>query len=52
MNIMNTVVKEAEEAIINSNNKDNEVFDGQTIEAKEQLAMDAKIMTETLSTFK
>ena len=50
--IVKNVVKEAEEAIINSNNKDKEVFDGQTIEAKEQLAKDAKILTETLSTLK
>ena len=50
--IVNTVVKEAEEAIINSNNKDKEVFDGQTIEVKEQLAKDAKVLTETLATLK
>lgn len=47
--IVDTVVKEAEVAITNSNNKDKEVFDGQTIEAKEQLAADAKKLTETLA---
>ena len=47
--IFNTVYKEAEVAIVNSNNKDKEVFDNQTFEAKEQKSIDTKKLTETLA---
>jgi hypothetical protein len=48
--IVETVVKVAEKAIADSNNKDKEVFDGQTIEAKENMLVEAKKKTETLAT--